>query len=102
MGVYLHSLQVHQQILWLEVCFPKTNMHIACLVSPVFHLASLEVFHCLHITLTCQHLGAGKLVSSSGPTDSTVPNVHSTCNAAGSTAAHHTMQASCMKAVAKN
>lgn len=45
---HLHCFQVDQQVLWLEICLAKANMHIACLVSSVLDLAALEVSDCLH------------------------------------------------------
>ena len=39
----LHRLEVDQQVLCLEAGLAKANVHIACLVGTVLHLAALEV-----------------------------------------------------------
>lgn len=44
---YLDSLQVDQEVLWLEGSLAKAHMHIAGLVRSVLNLASLEIPHSL-------------------------------------------------------
>ena len=46
---HLQGFQVEQQILCLEFGVAHAHMDIALFVSSIFHLASLEVLHCLPI-----------------------------------------------------
>lgn len=47
---HLNCLQIDEEVLWLEVCLAKADVHIPGLVRAVLHLASLEVSHCLQGT----------------------------------------------------